>query len=157
MVIRKPREHDPIGGCETPESVFFSRRKLLLASGAGAAAIAGFVWWRRTQGSDDEVVRAGRWSAESEARLSPFYPAASNEEFAYGRNETAPADAARYTNFYWFSRLKWCWKYVGQFQPDPWSLVVDGLCRSPLTLDLDDLYRRFASDLQERQYRHRCV
>ena len=34
---------------------------------------------------------------------------------------------------------------------------MDGLCRHKLTLDIDELQRRFAGELVERQYRHRCV
>ena len=157
MQIHTPRPHDPRGGSETPASTFFSRRKWLLAAGAGAIAVGGIAWWRRSLGSDDDVIRAGRWNAASEERLARFYPARTSDGFQYGRRETPAAEAARHTNFYEFSRLKWCWKYVGRFQPDPWTLVVDGLCRSPLQLDLDDLYRRFAQELQERQYRLRCV
>ena len=158
MNIHQPRPHDPIGGTETPESVFHGRRKWLLAAGLGAAGIAaGAAWWRWSQGADEQVLSAGRWNAAAEQRLAKYYPAAKSGDFTYGRAETPAVEAARYTNFYEFSRFKWCWKYVGQFQPDPWKLVVDGLCRSPLELDLDDLYRRFAQDFQERQYRHRCV
>jgi len=157
MHIHTSRSHDPKGGSETPEPVFTSRRKWLLATGAGALAIGGLAWWRWSRGSDDEVIAAGRWNPDSEARLARFYPARSSELFEYGRAETPAAAAARYTNFYEFSQFKWCWKYVGRFQPDPWKLAVDGLCRQPLELDLDDLYQQFAKDLQERQYRHRCV
>jgi sulfoxide reductase catalytic subunit YedY len=158
MLIRKPHVHDPVGGSETPESVFHNRRKWLVAAGLGAAGIAaGVAWWRWSKGADDQVLAAGRWNAAAEERLARHYPAARNGQFAYGRAETPPVEAARYTNFYEFSRFKWCWKYVGQFQPDPWKLVVDGLCRTPLQLDLDDLHQQFAQDFQERQYRHRCV
>src|SRR5206468_2801932 len=62
-----------------------------------------------------------------------------------------------YTNFYEFSRYKWCWKYVEKFQPNPWAIHVGGLCRNLLTLDLEELHRRFQAELVERQYRHRCV
>jgi sulfoxide reductase catalytic subunit YedY len=158
MHIHKPRPHDPSGGTETPEPLFLSRRKWLLAAGIGAGSLAaGAAWWRWSKGADEQVLAAGRWNVEAEARLASFYPAAPSDNFQYGRRETSAVEAARYTNFYEFSRFKWCWKYVGQFQPDPWKLVVDGLCRQPLQLDLDDLYRQFARELQERQYRHRCV
>ena len=157
MHIHSPRPHDPLGGSETPESLFAGRRKWLLAAGAGALAVGGIAWWRSSLGSDERVIRAGRWNAESEARLARFYPARTSDAYQYGRPETPAAEAARHTNFYEFSRLKWCWKYVEAFQPDPWTLVVDGLCRTPLELDLDDLYRKFGKELQERQYRLRCV
>ena len=161
MVIHKPDPFAPRGGTETPEKVFFNRRRWLKVSGlaaVGAALGGGYAWWRRSAaGEDSEVIAAGHWSPESEASLSAWYPARRDQSFTYGRPETAAVEAARYTNFYEFSRYKWCWKYVAPFQPDPWTLTVDGLCRRPLRLGLDDLYRRFKADLLERQYRHRCV
>jgi sulfoxide reductase catalytic subunit YedY len=158
MNIHAPRPHDPIGGTETPESTFHNRRQWLWAAGFGAASIAAGAAWRRwSKGADDQVLAAGRWNADAEERLARHYPATGNPEFTYDRTETPAVEAARYTNFYEFSRFKWCWKYVGQFRPDPWTLVVDGLCRRPLSLDLDDLYRRFAPHYEQRQYRHRCV
>jgi sulfoxide reductase catalytic subunit YedY len=131
----------------------------LAGLGAGGAALGwGYRQWRSfATGEDDDVIAAGRWTTAAEARLDGYYPAPRDERFEYGRDETPAAEAARYTNFYEFSRFKWCWKYVGAFRPDQWSLNVDGLCRRPLTLDLDEFYRQFASELVERQYRHRCV
>ena len=158
MKVHSSWPHQPIGGTETPESVFLNRRTWLVAAGIGGVGLAaGTAWWQWSRGADEDVLAAGRWSDAAERRLAPFFPSTRNDEFEYGRAETTESAAARYTNFYEFSRFKWCWKYVSQFQPEPWTLVIDGLCRTPLKLDLDDLYRRFASGLQERQYRHRCV
>jgi sulfoxide reductase catalytic subunit YedY len=161
MFIHQPKPLEPHGGRETPEQVFFSRRRWLQAAGIGAglaAAGAGYGLWRQiSSGSDDGVLAAGRWPAEAEAKYADHYPARRDERFEYGRWETPAAAAARYTNFYEFSRFKWCWKYVARFQPDPWTLAVDGLCRQPLVLDMEEFHRRFAGELVERQYRHRCV
>ena len=156
--------HDPLaprGGQETPEKVFFNRRRWLHWAGLGgvAAAIGGayLVGRRFEQGADDEVIAAGRWSPEAERKYTPYYPAAKDDRFAYDRSETDAAEAARHTNFYEFSRFKACWKHVGRFRPDPWTLTIEGLCRTPLALDLEEFHRRFRADLVERQYRHRCV
>ena len=161
MFIRRTDPLAPAGGKETPERTFFSRRRWLqLASGGALAAGAGgaYLAWRRTaNGGDDEVLAAGRWSPAAEAKYAAYYPAARDERFSYGRDETAAVEAARYTNFYEFSRFKWCWKYVGDFRPDPWKITVSGLCRNPLALDMEAFYRRFQAELVERQYRHRCV
>ena len=148
----------PQGGRETPEKVFLSRRKLLLTAGGGAlVAAAGYGVYANLQGNDEEVIAAGKWSPEAEAKYASYYPAKSDQRFEYGRPQTPAAAGARYTNFYEFSSFKWCWKYVRPFQPVPWTISITGLCRQPLRLDLDDFLRRFQGDIVERQYRHRCV
>jgi sulfoxide reductase catalytic subunit YedY len=96
-------------------------------------------------------------SPDYESRLAACFPARRDDRFQYDRAETDRHAAARYTNFYEFSRLKYCWRYVGAFQPYPWRVTIAGLCRNPMELDLEDLHRRYADHLVERQYRHRCV
>ncbi len=158
MFIHKIDPLAPQGGRETPEKVFRSRRKWLLAAGGGAlAAAAGYGIYSGLQGKDEDVIAAGLWSPEAEAKYGALYPVPRDKRFEYGRPQTAEAAAARHTNFFEFSSLKWCWKYVGPFQPDPWTLSITGLCRQPLRLDLDEFHRRFQSEMVERQYRHRCV
>ena len=39
---------------------------------------------------------------------------------------------------------------------DPWSVTIDGLVETPVTLDAEDLLRQLGG-LEERIYRHRCV
>ncbi|MCE9526216.1 MAG: hypothetical protein K8R36_09205, partial [Planctomycetales bacterium] len=145
MFIHENDPLDPKGGRETPEKVFLSRRKLLLAAGGALAAVAGYGVYSRSQGNDEEVIAAGRWSPEAETKYGAFFPAKHDKQFEYGRTQTNEAAAARHTNFYEFSSLKWCWKYVRPFQPEPWTLSITGLCRKPLKLDLDEFYRRFQS------------
>lgn len=161
MFIHEPDPLAPRGGSETPASVFFNRRRWIQIAGIGAgsmAASAGYWAWRSAaQGDDEQVLAAGRWSSEAEAKYAAYYPAARDARFAYGRRETAAPEAARYTNFYEFSRYKWSWRFVESFRPDPWTFSVSGLCRNPLRLDLADFYRQFRADFAERQYRHRCV
>src|SRR5436305_1001809 len=161
MFIDKPDPLAPRGGTETPERIFFSRRRWLQVAGLGAGAAAlggGYRAWRASSGGEDaQVLAAGKWSSAAEAKYKDFYPARRDERFAYDRDETPAVAAARYTNFYEFSRYKWCWKYVGPFEPDPWTISIAGLCRNPLKLDLEKFHRQFRAEWVERQYRHRCV
>lgn len=161
MLIRKHNPLDPIGGTETTQSVVLARRKWLklagLSAGASLLGTGGHLGWRAWQGSDEQVTGPSVASTEYERRLDPYFPARRDQRFHYDRAETDRSAAARYTNFYEFSRFKWCWKYVDDFRPYPWQIAVRGLCRQPLTLDLDRFHRRYAPDLVERQYRHRCV
>ncbi len=158
MFIHERDPLQPQGGRETPERVFFQRRKWLLGAGAGLAiAAGGYAWWKSGRGDDQTVVTAGSWPPEAERKYAGFYPAAKDSRFEYGRAETLQPEAARHTNFYEFSSFKSCWQHVGKFQPDPWTLSISGLCRTPLKLSMEEFHQRFKDDLVERQYRHRCV
>ena len=46
------------------------------------------------------------------------------------------------------------WKHTGKFVVDPWTVEVGGLCRKPLKLGLEDLFR---FPHEERLYHFRCV
>ncbi len=159
MFIRKRHPCEPVGGTETPEKLALGRRRFLTkaAAGAGAVAASGFVGWRWFRGSDQEVIERGVPLTEENRKFARFYPAKREPSFEYGRAETIESDAARYTNFYEFSRFKWSWRLVDNFTTDPWTITIDGLCRQPLKLDIGDFLARYADDLVERQYRHRCV
>lgn len=60
-----------------------------------------------------------------------------NNFFEFGAQKHQPAELAQ------------------QFKVDPWQLKVSGQVDKPLTLDYDDLYKKFP--LEERIYRLRCV
>lgn len=159
MFIRSKRNSDIVGGQETPPAVALNRRQWLRRAGwsAGLAAVGGGAWYmgqRWWQGDDAQVIASGESAAPA---LRAFYPAAREKQFVYEREETPRLAAARYTNFYEFSRTKAVWRFVQDFEPQPWSLTIDGLCRAPLKLDLEAFHRRYRDSLVERQYRHRCV
>jgi sulfoxide reductase catalytic subunit YedY len=158
MFIHKRNPLDPVGGQETPEFVYLNRRKFLVTAGllAGAGTI-GYAGWRNWRGTDEQVLESGQRTEIAEEVVKAVYPARRDDRFTYDRPETEEAVVARYTNFFEFSTGKDSWKLVGRFKPDPWTLTVDGLCRKPLKLDVDDLLKRFAAGVCERQYRHRCV
>jgi methionine sulfoxide reductase catalytic subunit len=137
----------------TPESAMTNRRTLLKWMGLGAITLGagGGLWWWRHRGTDAEVLGAGG----ADGQFSNFYPGPRNSLYPVDRPETPEAAVARWCNFYEFSFGKDVWRYVEEFQPQPWTLEVSGLVAKPRTFDLDDLYRRFS--LEERIYRHRCV
>lgn len=153
-------ELDPVGGQETPEVVYLNRRKFLaglgISAGAGAAGYGGYLWWR---GSDEEVLSAGEHNRPQKVVQveRALYPADRDETFKYGRPESVEAVVARYTNFYEFSWRKDSWKFVDDFQPEPWTVTIDGLCRNPMKLSMDELLKQYGDAIIERQYRHRCV
>lgn len=165
MFIHKKNPLDPQGGAETPEHVFFNRRKWLATAGLGlgTAGLAGYLGWRKWRGSDEEVIAGGQVEPTQveektyEGRLAEHFPAPRDSRFAYGRAETDRVEAARYTNFYEFSNFKNSWRYVDSFEPYPWTVKVTGLCRNEIRMDLADFHQAYADALVERQYRHRCV
>lgn len=181
MFVHNKDPLEPVGGTETPESVYVNRRKWLraagFAAGAGLLAAGGYAARQVYLGSDEDVIEGGRVvSAEPttkqtsgeespskepelsyEDRLLTHYPAERDGRFEYDRDETDRVEAARYTNFYEFSPFKDSWRHVEDFVPYPWEIEIDGLCRNQMKLDLNDFQQTYAADIVERQYRHRCV
>lgn len=133
------------------------RREFLQTLGLGGIGLA-----VATQSGCAQKPSAAEVDAAGAVNLPPpvtgsIYPAPRNPKFEYGRDETDRSEAAQFTNFYEFTgpTTKAAYKYVENFQPTPWSVVVDGLCDHPTTFDFDDLFAQFS--FEERAFRHRCV
>ncbi|MCZ6834679.1 MAG: protein-methionine-sulfoxide reductase catalytic subunit MsrP [Planctomycetota bacterium] len=64
--------------------------------------------------------------------------------------------AGTYNNYYEFlmGRAGPVWLYTRNFEVEPWRVEVKGECHSPMTFDLDDLFR---FEHEERLYHFRCV
>jgi sulfoxide reductase catalytic subunit YedY len=61
-----------------------------------------------------------------------------------------------YNNFYEFTTSKESVKPLSKtLKTDNWKIEIEGLVEKPMTLDFDDLLKKFA--LEERIYRFRCV
>ncbi|EGM8532618.1 protein-methionine-sulfoxide reductase catalytic subunit MsrP [Escherichia coli] len=135
----------------TAESVFFmTRRQVLKALGISAAALslphaahADLLSWFK--GNDRPPAPAGKLLEFSK-------PAAWQNDLPL-----TPADkVSGYNNFYEFGLDKADpAANAGSLKTDPWTLKISGEVAKPLTLDHDDLTRRFP--LEERIYRMRCV
>ncbi|HHP9763043.1 TPA: protein-methionine-sulfoxide reductase catalytic subunit MsrP [Escherichia coli] len=135
----------------TAESVFFmTRRQVLKALGISAAALS--------------LPHAAHADLLSwfKGNYRPPAPAGKPLEFskpAAWQNDLplTPADkVSGYNNFYEFGLDKADpAANAGSLKTDPWTLKISGEVAKPLTLDHDDLTRRFP--LEERIYRMRCV
>ena len=135
----------------TAESVFFmKRRQVLKALGISATALslphaahADLLSWFK--GNDRPPAPAGK-------ALEFSKPAAWQNNLPL-----TPADkVSGYNNFYEFGLDKADpAANAGSLKTDPWTLKISGEVAKPLTLDHDDLTRRFP--LEERIYRMRCV
>ena len=152
--IRRRRPWQSADLRETPEAQFnewsqLSRRGMLQALLAGGAAAIGV----RLVGGADAL--AFVQSKKKKEAGSEFFPAKRNEEFKLDRPLTDEMAAARYNNFYEFSKEKRVAGLVKDWDIGGWKLEVSGLVEKPTTFDMDELGKQFP--YEERLYRHRCV
>ncbi|MEJ4046024.1 protein-methionine-sulfoxide reductase catalytic subunit MsrP [Erwinia sp. SLM-02] len=135
----------------TPESVFNTRRRALLKSlGIGAAAYtlpgvarADVLSWFK--GND-------RPKAPSGKPLEFSQPAQYQADLAL----TPEDKVTGYNNFYEFGLDKADpAANAGTLKTTDWKITIDGEVAKPLTLDMDDIFKRFP--LEQRIYRMRCV
>lgn len=136
----------------TAESIFFmNRRQVLKALGISAATLtlaptaqaSLFSWFK---GNDRPKALPGQALTFSQP-----------EEWHANDLLLTPEDSViGYNNFYEFGLSKGDPSAnAGTLQTNPWKLTVSGEVARPLTLDYDDLFKRFP--LEERIYRMRCV
>ena len=135
----------------TEPCFFFSRRQFLSSLSVGTVGIGG-------------ILRGGEKSTvdmlEPPISRPGVFPAVRKEGYtlAVGLNKrlTPRKIAAAHNNFYEFlpGRGGEVWHHVGEFEVEPWKLLVTGECHKPQTLDLDDL---FGFEHEERVYHFRCV
>jgi methionine sulfoxide reductase catalytic subunit len=125
----------------TPESVFHSRREILAGMGLGGMSLA----------FPNSAALAQQ--ADPAAHL---FPAKRNEKFALGdRALTEERVNLAYNNFYEYGETKSIANAAQQLKTRPWTIQIEGLVEKPMTLDVDDLFKRVS--FEERLYRHRCV
>ncbi|MFN8423628.1 MAG: protein-methionine-sulfoxide reductase catalytic subunit MsrP [Anaerolineae bacterium] len=151
----------------TPEEVYLSRRRLLgvLGAAAGGAVVVacGGVGEQAAAPASGPTPTAGPPPVRT---IDGALPPASADEPAPDANRPATDElgapltsfeaVTNYNNFYEFSTNKAAVaKLSTGFVAAPWTVTIGGFANKPMTLDLDDLKRRFG--LEERIYRLRCV
>ncbi|GBU12656.1 reductase [Enterobacterales bacterium] len=134
----------------TPESIFHDRRKVLQALGISAAALA------LPQSANADLLSwfkgNDRPKAPSGKTLDFTKPAAYQSDLPL----TPEDKVTGYNNFYEFGLDKADpAANAGQLVTSPWKIVIDGEVGKPITLDMDDIMKRFP--LEQRIYRMRCV
>jgi sulfoxide reductase catalytic subunit YedY len=132
----------PIPSSEiTPETVYRTRRRFVMALGAGAVASAAGLRTKdalaRTRGTS--LPTGGKSALSSNETPSSFETITTyNNFYEFGPNKDDPARNA-----------------PPSLTPKPWTVAVDGEVKTPRTFGLDDILKFGA--LEERVFRHRCV
>lgn len=132
----------------TDESIYKQRRSLL--KGMGFVGATGLLSPHANANLFD--VFADKREEQAKAlRTLKYLP--------YGdrtQKQTPEYKVTTHNNFYEFGAQKDQPHQLAQdFKVNPWQLTISGEVEKPLTLDYDDLFKRFS--LEERIYRLRCV
>jgi methionine sulfoxide reductase catalytic subunit len=141
MLIRRRRGWELRESRATPEAVFLRRRELIKAAAAGSMLLPGLFSSFAEATEDDPS--AG------------LYPAKRNPRYTLDRPLSDEKLATTYNNFYEFGSQKFIADEAQALKIRPWTIKIDGLVEKEMTVDIDDLLKKFP--LEERLYRHRCV
>jgi len=138
MLIKKPTDIRPSE--ITPENLYLRRREFIKSAGSLLL----------TAGAAPSIL-LGRQEEEFKA-----LKIAKQGEYTVNESVTPFSYASTTINYYEFSmRKREAKERASSMKTRPWTIEVEGDVKTPKTLDIDDLLRRFP--LEERIYRHRCV
>jgi len=152
MLIKNSAKSDLKESALTSETFYTERRSLLKKLGFGIASLpfipaaqAGFFGSSHETPKDSGVI----FQRDPLIYSSP-------EKYQSLTPLTPEKKILQYNNFYEFGTNKSDpFVHSQQFRVKPWSLTIDGLVDKPITLNYEDLLKRF--DIEERFYRMRCV
>src|SRR5438874_2224322 len=133
MLIRTRRGWELPERAATKEAVFHDRRRLLKGLAAGPIFATGL------------AAGVGSIAAALAAEADPsagLYPAKRNEKYALDRPLTEEKYPTTYNNFYEFGTDKSIWKEAQALKVRPWTIKIDGMVETPITLDIDELLKK---------------
>ncbi len=141
----------------TPEHVYLSRRRVLkfgaLAAGSAALSACGGQLGQTVGNNTGSAVPT---LAPEQASANATAVTAQIKRDELGDPANPFEQIASYNNFYEFTEDKEGVAALAKsFQPTTWQVTIGGLVNKPMTLDLDDLRKKY--DQEERIYRLRCV
>jgi len=139
MLIRRKKGWELPESAATDEAVFHGRRRLIQGLAAGPILASG-------------LLRSGSARADDDPSAG-LYPAKRNPKYTLDRPLTDAKYPESYNNFYEYTTDKSV--DASALKIRPWTVKIDGMVDKPLTLDIDDLFKKMP--LEERLYRHRCV
>ncbi len=133
----------PLSSEITPRAVFESRREFIRQMALGSIAGSAFL----------EMASREAFAQSPTARK---LAAKANPAYVVMDKATAYKDATTYNNYYEFGTDKADpAQNAGTLKTRPWTVVIEGEVKKPMTLDLDSLMK--IAPLEERIYRLRCV
>jgi len=151
----------------TPEHLYRSRRRLLKGAvfAAAAATLAACAPGQSTtplaaQNSSATPIAAQNPTAGTTPGMTPAATAAATTAMATTDELGAPLTSYKavttYNNFYEFGQDKESPAMVSKnFVSSPWQVTIGGLVKKPMTVDVDDLRKKYTQE--DRIYRLRCV
>jgi sulfoxide reductase catalytic subunit YedY len=150
MVIKKTEPSDVKASEITPKNAYLTRRQIIAGALAAASpVVTGFAFKKLLY--PHPAVRQSKPFAVPVAT-----PAASDPPWKTTEKPNSYEEITSYNNFYEFGTDKSDPAAEAyRLKTRPWTVVIDGLVKQPLTLDLDVLLKKFP--LEERTYRFRCV
>lgn len=146
MLLRFKKAQEPTESDVTDERIYQERRRIIRSLGfVGMGALL-----------TSRQAHASSWFSSDEPAQQRPLDFETNQAFSTDETRTPESKATSHNNFYEFGTGKGDPKENAQsFKTEPWTLTIDGLVETPVTLDYDDLFSRF--DIEERIYRLRCV
>ena len=154
MLIKTRKKSDLKESDLTSETHYIDRRSLLKKMGLGIASLP--LIPAAQAGLFDAF--SGDDAADNDGLVFKRTPLdyTSPEKYQALTPLTPEKKILQYNNFYEFGTSKSDpFQYSQQFKVQPWSLTIDGLVDNPITLNYENLLKRF--DIEERLYRMRCV
>lgn len=151
-VSRRDLGPEPPARDITPERLWWRRRDFIKNSGlfVGSSALFSTGLWALTRGGAPRDVDAPPASGPSLAQSDR------SEKPVPGDALTPWGAVTTYNNFYELGLDKSDpAENAHTLRPHPWTVAIGGLVKRPLTVDVDELIRRFPPE--ERVYRFRCV
>ena len=141
MLIKRPAD---IPSSEiTGKSIYVSRRRFIQAAAGTALATAGSL----IAENDIYAQQAAPHGRKLASRPSPLSTSEAPNSWDH---------ITTYNNFYEFgTNVHEPAQYARGFQPEPWTITVEGECARRGTFNLEDILRN--ETLEDRVYRHRCV
>jgi methionine sulfoxide reductase catalytic subunit len=144
----------PIPSSEiTSESQYLNRRQLLRAGLLAASLTATGLTYRKLFGTGDMAIETPPLAG---FRRREFTTTDRTAGYITDEAPNSYQSITNYNNFYEFTTNKEMVSAKSMnFVAKPWKVVIDGLVKKPLTIDLDEILKRFPAE--ERIYRMRCV
>ncbi len=145
----------------TPEHQYVSRRRILKGAvlTAAAAALAACAPGQSAAPLTATTISVppSATDASNPQAASPTGAASSSpQKDELGAPLTSFASVSTYNNYYEFSQDKGEPAiYSRNFVSSPWQVSIGGLVNKPMTVDVDDLRKKYAQE--DRIYRLRCV